>query len=204
MPITTLPKLAAHLSSAPPGRQLIAIAGAPGSGKSTQADALAQRIGDRAQVVPMDGFHFDDGLLEARGHRARKGAPHTFDVAGLEHLLHRLRDGEPDVAIPRFDRDIEISRAGAAIVPSAAELILVEGNYLLLDQSPWDRLGPLFDQTVFLDVPEAVLRARLSERWVGLGLTGEALTAKLEENDLPNAQLVLSQSRTADWTIENF
>ena len=88
-------------------RLLVAIAGAPGSGKSTIAGQLARRLNDgvpgTATVLPMDGFHYDDGLLDALGRRARKGAPDTFDVAGLRHLLGRLRaNAEDAIAVPVF------------------------------------------------------------------------------------------------------
>ena len=78
-----------------PGRMMVALAGAPGSGKSTLAERLAARLNevvpDSAAVLAMDGYHFDDRVLEACGSRARKGAPDTFDVAGLHHMLARLK-----------------------------------------------------------------------------------------------------------------
>ena len=93
-------------------RFVVAIAGPPGSGKST----LAQRLNvvlpeDASAVVPMDGFHFDDVVLDSRGLRPRKGAPETFDYAGFAALLKRIRAGEPEIAIPVFDRSMELSRA---------------------------------------------------------------------------------------------
>ncbi|MEO8014814.1 MAG: nucleoside/nucleotide kinase family protein, partial [Polaromonas sp.] len=97
------------------GRFLCALAGPPGAGKSTLAAAVVKALGPGARAVPMDGFHYDDAVLDTLGLRARKGAPETFDVAGFAHLLHRLR-AEASVAIPVFDRSLEISRAGAEIV----------------------------------------------------------------------------------------
>lgn len=193
--------LADHLRALPAGRHLIGIVGAPGSGKSTLAETLARPLGDRAAVIPMDGFHLDDRILNARGHRPRKGAPHTYDVDGLRHLLLRLRANEGDIAIPVFDREIELSRAAAAIVAQDTDILLVEGNYLLLDTPPWDALGDLFDTTVMLDVPEPVLRDRLAQRWIDLGLDDDAVTAKLEENDLPNGRTVRAGSRAADFVV---
>ena len=103
-------------------RSLTAIAGAPGSGKSTLAEAVVARLNeeapDSAAVLPMDGYHFDDRVLVSRGLRPRKGAPDTFDVAGFYHMLHRLkRNEEPEIAVPVFDRDLEIARAGARLIP---------------------------------------------------------------------------------------
>lgn len=188
----------------PATRFMVAIAGPPGSGKTTLAarlcDALVQR-GERAIVVPMDGFHFDDAVLNARGHRSRKGAPHTFDIAGFEVLLSRIRAQEPDVAIPVFDRHLEAARAGAAIVDADARLILIEGNYLLLKQSPWDRLKPFFDMTVFLNVPLGEIERRLTGRILEHGHDEAYARHWIESNDLPNARLVLTESATADVVL---
>ncbi len=202
----SVPQLVQQLASLPARRQLVALAGPPASGKSTLAEALASELNqvrpNRAAIVPMDGFHYDDAVLEMRGERPRKGAPHTFDVGGLAHLLNRLKaNSEPEIAIPLFDRSIEVARAGAAIITQDVELILVEGNYLLLDRTPWDQLTPLFDVTVMIEVSEAELRRRLAKRWQDLGLDADAVRAKLEENDLPNGQEVLRHSRSADYLI---
>lgn len=97
----------------------------------------------------MDGFHFDDAVLNARGHRPRKGAPFTFDVLGFEVLLKRIKAREPDIAIPVFDRTMELSRAAADIVDGKAKFDLIEGNYLLLKQPPWNRLRQLFDFSIY-------------------------------------------------------
>lgn len=191
------------------GRRVIAaIVGAPGSGKSTLADSLAATLCGRqpglATVLAMDGYHYDDLHLVPAGLRPRKGAPHTFDVGGLFHTLQRLRARtEAEVAVPVFDRQIEIARAGARLIPAEVPVILVEGNWLLLDQAPWDRLRPLFDVSVMVEVPESTLRARLRGRWERLGLTEAEIEAKLEENDLPNGRLVRDGSVPADYRMRN-
>ena len=203
---TTAADLLARLMALPSGRHLIGLAGAPASGKSTLAEGLVEGLNaarpGRAALLPMDGFHFDDRVLEARGHRARKGAPHTFDVSGLRHTILRLRArDEAEVAIPLFDRSIEIARAAAAIIPQAVEVVVVEGNYLLLDAPPWAGLRALFDLTVALDVPEESLRARLIARWEGYGLSPAQIRSKLEDNDLPNGRLVKAASARADLIL---
>ncbi|WP_128513756.1 nucleoside/nucleotide kinase family protein [Tabrizicola thermarum] len=190
------------------GRVIAALAGAPGSGKSTLADKLVGKLNGRkpgqAAVLPMDGYHYDDLYLVPAGLRPRKGAPMTFDVGGLYHTLKRLRaQDEDEVAVPVFDRRIEIARAGARLIPKDVQIIVVEGNWLLLNEAPWDRLRPMFDLTVMVDVPEHVLRARLRGRWERLGLSEAEIVEKLEENDLPNGRRVRDCSISADHVIRN-
>ena len=203
---TTVPELAAILTQASATRRIVALAGPPGAGKSHTAAALGaalQAAGVRPAVLPMDGYHYDDAVLNARGIRARKGAPDTFDVAGLYHILRRLQDNDaPEVAVPVFDRDLEISRAGARIIPQSANLILVEGNYLLFNAEPWRALGGFFDSSVLITAPEAVLRQRLTQRWASAKLDAAEIARKVEDNDLPNCREVLAKSRAADYVIE--
>lgn len=205
---TTIEALSDRLSEMArgPRRCFVALAGPPGAGKSHVAEDLLSRLAKTvpgaAAILPMDGYHYDDLLLEARGDRPRKGAPHTFDVDGFHAMLTRLaaNDGR-DVVVPVFDRSLEIARAGARVIEARTRLILVEGNYLLLDHPGWDQLAPLFDLTVMIDVPEPVLRNRLESRWAHLPPAER--TRKLEGNDLPNMREVLSSSRSADLTLLN-
>lgn len=186
-------------------RVVVGLAGAPGAGKSTLSERLLAALpAGEAALVPMDGFHFDNAVLSAMGLRQRKGAPETFDCAGLAATLRRIRSDERDVAVPVFDRQADLARAGAAIIPADARFVLVEGNYLLLDRAPWSELAPLFDLTIFIDVPIAELERRLLARWTDLGRSEEAARAWVEGNDLPNARLVVEGSCAADIVWSNF
>lgn len=189
-------------------RVMIAIAGAPGSGKSAIAervvDVLNAGEGVSAALFPMDGFHYDDAVLEEMKRRPFKGAIDTFDAHGLRHMLGRLKANEDDiVAVPVFDRAIEIARAGGRLIPQSVDIIVCEGNYLLAGQSPWDRLKPIFDLTVFVDVGEDDLRKRLRERWRSFGLAEDEINRKVEENDLPNGRFIISTSTQPDLRIGN-
>ncbi|MDH0616502.1 MULTISPECIES: nucleoside triphosphate hydrolase [unclassified Agrobacterium] len=189
-------------------RVMIAIAGAPGSGKSAIAervvDVLNAGEGVSAALFPMDGFHYDDAVLEEMKRRPFKGAIDTFDAHGLRHMLGRLKANEDDiVAVPVFDRAIEIARAGGRLIPQSVDIIVCEGNYLLAGQSPWDRLKPIFDLTVFVDVGEDDLRNRLRERWRSFGLAEDEINRKVEENDLPNGRFIISTSTQPDLRIGN-
>ena len=194
------------LATAVSGRRLIAIVGAPGGGKSTVAEGLIAQVNavhpGGAAILPMDGYHFDDAVLDARGLRARKGAPETFDVGGLRHMLSRLKlNDEDEIAVPVFDRAIEISRSAARLIPKAVRVVVVEGNYLLLGLPPWSHLHVAFDATVMINVSEEVLRRRLTERWESYGLSPAEVKAKVEKNDLVNGRFVMANSATSNFVL---
>jgi pantothenate kinase len=174
-------------------RFLVALAGPPGAGKSYRSEQLfqaveAQRQG-QAVVVPMDGYHFDNAVLGPE-QLPIKGAPHTFDADGLRVDLERIRGGNATVAVPIFDRPLDLARAGGRLVTPEHRIVIVEGNYLLLDQGPWRALHSLFDLRVMLDVDDAVLERRLIERWLSMGQNAEDARRKALDKDMPNARLV--------------
>ncbi|KFI28251.1 hypothetical protein CG50_15325 [Paenirhodobacter enshiensis] len=195
--------LAAHLRQLGEGRMLIAISGAPGAGKSTLAAEIAADLNARtpgsAAVVAMDGFHLPNDELDARGLLARKGAPETFDAAGLLALLSTLKTAREDIRVPLFDRAADAVLPDAGSVPASTQFVLVEGNYLLLNRPVWRGLFPLFDLTIRLSVPETVLRTRLAARWSDLPET-EA-RARIEANDLPNGRILAREGRAADLVV---
>ena len=207
------------LSALPPDaasrerRFILGIAGPPAAGKSTVAGALRDALnggrgpggggeGEVATIAALDGFHYDDSVLDARGHRPRKGAPFTFDTAGYAAMLERLAAPARDaVAVPVFDRDLELSRAAAAIVEPHHRIVITEGNYLLLDDDGWRPVRERLDLSVFLDVPFEELRRRLMARWLGHGYSEPEAREKTEANDLVNARLVASTSIGPDLRL---
>ncbi|MDP5086538.1 MAG: sugar transporter [Yoonia sp.] len=196
--------LAEYLLDRDESRLLVAITGAPGCGKSTLAAELARRLnaqGRKSIVVPMDGFHLDNGILETRGLKPRKGAPETFDAPGFLRLVRALKTGE-EVFAPVFDRSRDLAIAGAVAVPVAAKVVIVEGNYLMFDEAPWSELADLWDVTARLDVPMPELRARLIHRWLALNYSRAVATRRAEGNDIPNAQRVIDRALPCDFTFD--
>lgn len=182
----------------------MAIAGAPGSGKSTLASEVARRLIQQkceCIVVPMDGFHLDNAILDDLGLRQRKGAPETFDVSGFVRFISAIKDGA-DVYGPIFDRSRDLSIAGAIAVPAAMPVVIVEGNYLMFDADGWRDLAPLWDVTVRLDVPLPELRARLIQRWLSLNYTPAVAKRRAEGNDIPNAQAVIDLALPCDLVLD--
>ncbi len=185
-------------------RQILAIVAQPGTGKSTLAQALLAHYGDAVQVVPMDGFHLANSELERLGRRSRKGAPDTFDAAGFVNLLQRIktqREGDDVVYAPEYRRDIEEAIAGAIGVRASTQLIITEGNYLLLDDAPWHQVRAVVDDTWYLDVPDALRQARLLARHMQFGRTQRQALDWIVSTDEPNAMRIAQTRRHAGWCV---
>jgi len=184
-------------------RVIIAIAGPPAAGKSTLMpiliSGLQNNLGEhRVAGLPMDGFHLDNGQLEQTGSLARKGSPHTFDSGGLLALVRRLKTDESPIYAPEFDRANDLSRNCALKIESSHDVVLLEGNYLLLDQPVWRDLSNYFDLTISIDVADETLQQRLVERWLSHGLSAEEALTRARGNDLLNAATVREQSLAAN------
>ena len=202
-----------RLQKARGGRLVAFLAAPPGAGKSTLAAFLellsAQTPGATPlQAVGMDGFHYPNAYLDAHafeedghtvGMRSRKGAPQTFDVDGLRAALLDARrpDPQPWPAYSRVLHDVV-----PASLPLGKKILLVEGNYLLLDQGRWTGLASLADYTVFLRAPEPLLRKRLVARKVAGGMSDADAIAWYEASDGRNVKTVLAHHSPADLEIE--
>lgn len=151
-----------------------------------------------AIVLPMDGFHLDNAILDKAGFRGRKGAPHTFDVEGFASLLSRVKQAIAPIYAPMFDRESDLSRNCAIKIDRQHQVVLVEGNYLLLDQPGWRELSAFFDLRIGIEVDMAVIEKRLIDRWLYYGFSRELAIEKAKQNDLPNAQVVNTQSQAPD------
>ena len=186
---------------------LVALAGAPGAGKST-AVMHVQRMLHVATitsvVVPMDGFHLANAALGDLGLSHRKGAPETFDVDGLATLLTRISAGpRSTVWAPVFDRSIEAAVGGSIAVQPSVQVVLVEGNYLLMDLEPWCAVSSQFDVRAYLQHADDVVRVKhLITRHVANGRTLSEATDWVMRSDEANARTVEQSRQPGDHLIE--
>jgi pantothenate kinase len=182
---------------------MLGLAGAPGAGKSTVAQALCAALPGRAVVVPMDGFHLANSELVRLGRAGRKGAPDTFDSAGFAALLGRLRAQRRDelVYAPDFRRELDEAVAGAIAVPGDIELVITEGNYLLLGQGAWADARARLDAVWYIDIDPGLRRERLVARHMRYGRSAEEAQRWVARTDEPNARLVEAGRAGADLLL---
>jgi pantothenate kinase len=191
---------------------ILGIAGSPGAGKTTLAEHLVRALNGPGDPwvahVPMDGFHLADVELDRLGLRDRKGAPDTFDAAGYAALLRRLREendkhDENDAIVyaPGFERVLEQPIAGAIAVPSSVELVVTEGNYLLLDTGAWARVRAQLDEVWFCEMDERERVRRLVARHEEFGKGHDEAVAWVHRTDQRNAELVARTRGRADLVV---
>lgn len=192
-------------------RTVAFLAGPPAAGKSTLAlllEMLSQDLGVcDLLAVGLDGFHHRNEYL--RSHHivrdgqlmpllAIKGAPETFDTEAFSRKLEELRAGG-EVFWPEYDRTIHEPVEDAMLL--TVPIVLIEGNWLLLDEEPWRSFCSAADLTIFLHAEESAIRERAIERKAKGGITREEAVEHYERSDGPNVRRVLEHSRTADVTI---
>jgi pantothenate kinase len=184
-------------------RTLLGITGAPGSGKSTFASWLQQQFGPgQSVVVPMDGFHLGNAIIDGTPLRQRKGAMDTFDVGGYLSLLQRLvRRDESVVYAPEFRRTLDEPVAASIAIPASVPLVITEGNYLLADPPPWKDVRAQLDEVWFMATPLELRLARLVDRHVEFGMDRAAAEAWATGPDEANAVLIEATRQGADRII---
>jgi pantothenate kinase len=179
---------------------MTAVAGSPGSGKTAFATILVAVVNaeageDVAVLVGLDGWHYPNEYL-ATHHVDRdgeciplqsiKGAPETFDAVGAGRCLLEIRRGR-HVSFPVYSRRLHEPIPGRGAVDSHHKFVVVEGNYLLMDEGPWRRVRELFDVRIFISAPHEILVASLTERHLRGGKTPDATARHIGAVDIPNA-----------------
>ena len=211
MPSSHMPVVPAHYLGriaellARGNRVILGLTGAPGAGKSSLAAALHALFPSESQVVPMDGFHLANVELARLNLRHCKGAPQTFDSGGYVELLTRLRKQKMGEVIyaPEFRRDLEEPIAGAIPVFSETQLIITEGNYLLLSDGHWSEIASLLDESWYVDIEQSLRIERLTKRHEQFGKPHAHALQWIKQTDEPNARLIESTRERAtlifDW-----
>ncbi|WP_347344399.1 nucleoside/nucleotide kinase family protein [Microbacterium sp.] len=188
-------------------RVILGITGAPGAGKSTLAERIVAELGDElAVLVPMDGYHLANVVLDDLGYRARKGAPHTFDAFGYLSLMRRIHAQRENAAAgidgvvyaPQFRRDLEEPVGSAIPVHPETPLVVTEGNYLLLEEEPWPHVRALVDETWFLAPDESQRLAWLIDRHVRFGRSPDEARERSLGSDQRNAEAITATAGRAD------
>lgn len=191
-------------------RVIAFIAAPPATGKSTLVDFLSRLAVQlpgmpAAQALGMDGFHYHQDYILSHTvvrngkeieMRRVKGAPDTFDVQRLRDTLLALRAG--NLRWPAYDRTLHDVVEEA--IPVTAPILLVEGNYLLLDQPIWRDLPR--DYALFITADEGLLRQRLIERKMRGDKTHEQAALFYQESDGPNVRLCLSSHLPCDLELQ--
>lgn len=194
-------------------RAVVALAGVPGSGKTTLAALLAYlsvRIERPLPVaaVSMDGWHWPNEQLDAMpatmpdgepvSMRQRKGSVGSFDVEAIARAIDALRDAHRPACLPAYDRQLHEPVAGRAIVAPGVRVVLLEGNYLLLKEGPWQAVAERLDAGLFLDLDPVWCREAVVQRHIAGGASRAEAIRKYEINDGPNTQTVLASRDAAD------
>ncbi|CAG8126442.1 unnamed protein product [Penicillium olsonii] len=219
----------AQADAHPQPRFLVAIAGIPGSGKTTTAEAVVQHLNQstksRAAILSMDGFHLSRAALDefpdpASAH-ARRGAPWTFDVGRFVAFIRQLRTWADEVPLaipysetwssadilyaPSFDHQSKDPVENGLTITPDASIIVVEGNYLLLDDPGWRELAGLVDYRVFVDTDPLEARGRLAARHLQAGIekTLEDGYRRVDSNDYLNGVSIREKLLAPDLVVQN-
>ena len=183
------------------GRRIAAfLAAPPAAGKSTLCRYLEELSRSDPALIPVqvagiDGFHYPQEYLDSHGLAPIKGAPETYDVAKVKRLLARL--DEPGQRWPIYDRRIHNPIDDAMEITE--EIVIVEGNWLLLDEAPWNELT--CDYSVFLRAGDRSQLERIVRRKVQGGYPEAEVRVFVENNDWPNIRRCMEHSRPADLNL---
>ncbi|MDN3702560.1 nucleoside/nucleotide kinase family protein [Vibrio artabrorum] len=192
-------------------RTIIFLCAPPGSGKSTLAafwEYLSQQEDELEplQVLPFDGFHYpneilDSNYIERYGEQIKlrtiKGSYETFNLTSLIDKLKQLKVKDPKW--PYYDRNLHDPVDDAMTVDK--EIVVIEGNWLLLNEPVWNGLHELADFTIFIDTDAQFLEERLVNRKVRGGSTLEEAVEFYRHSDSRNVDKVLDHSIPADLTL---
>lgn len=204
--LTTVDEVVEAIRGAAVGNRttVVGIAGSPGAGKSHIGKQVVNRLAPDAALLPLDGFHLPQSRLVALGRRNRMGAPDTYDIveflSALTALNSTIHPGR-DWSAPIFDREIEEPVPDAFAIPFGTPFVVIEGNYLLLDNGGWEHAASRIDVTFFVDSDSSIRQQRLIDRHIQYGKTPEAAREWALGTDERNAAVIEPTAARADHII---
>jgi len=185
-------------------RVIIGIVGKPGAGKSTLSDFLMQNLpSGLVALVPMDGYHLSNKVLNKTGKIARKGAPDTFDARGYSDLLKTITVSSETIYFPIFHREIEESIAAEGQISAETKVVITEGNYLLHQSDGWQMVRDFLTEAWYVEVDDGLRLERLVDRHELFGKERAAAIDWAHGTDEKNAQLVEASKVLADFLVLN-
>ena len=198
----------------PDARLLVSVAGIPGSGKTAFSTLLTGLLNthlgeDIAVLVGQDGWHYPNTYLDSHSLRLAgeevslrsiKGAPESYDIAAALAFLSAIRQGE-DVSFPVYDRTLHDPVPNVGRILKSQRIVIVEGNYWLLDEDPWRSFYPLFDLHIFLSADTATLVDGLRQRHLKGGKPPQTVEEHIRRVDLANAARILQHLLPPDIIV---
>lgn len=191
-------------------RLIVGIAGRPGSGKTCLANVIANAIhnncshnGIRVMVMPMDGYHLYREELSRLPNSeyafSRRGAHWTFNPAKLYNDLIRIKAGE-EIKVPSFDHSLKDPKENDIVIPTDAQIILVEGNYLFYTNDPaWKKVSEMFQLKVFLECDPMECTERLTARHMkAWNISRQEAMSRAKGSDFKNGDLIDTTKDNAD------
>ncbi|KKK15764.1 hypothetical protein P175DRAFT_041882 [Aspergillus ochraceoroseus IBT 24754] len=205
-------------------RLIVAVAGIPGAGKTTTATAVTRRLNSgpsaiKTALLSMDGFHLSRATLDQLPNREeaylRRGAPWTFDSARFVAFVRRLREwadaeanaekSKPPLYAPSFDHEAKDPVENGIAITDDVSILILEGNYLLLDETDWRDVATLCDYRVFIDTDLQEARERVARRHLSAGIekTLEDGFRRVDRNDYLNALTIREKLIAPDMVVRS-
>ncbi len=185
-------------------RYIIGITGPPGSGKSFIAEKIKTALNDVAktryvEILHMDGFHMSDQELKKNNLFEIKGCPETFNKTDFLNKLQELNFVKDQIVMaPTFNRQKEKVQEDNLTIEPNHSLIIVEGNYLLLQDDVWSQVAHFINEIWYIDIDLVTIIPRLLARHEAKDLGIEWAQNKVDNTDIPNAKLIDSTKHLAN------
>ena len=182
-----------------PDPLVIGIAGGSGSGKTTVAQEILQRVGrERIAFLQHDSYYKDlSGLPPTQRAQLNFDHPNSLETELLIQHVASLREGKAvEVPIYNFSTD---SRTGQTFTVQPRRVILVEGILIFTEAA----LREMFDVKIFVDTdPDLRFIRRLERDLAERGRTTESVIKQYQSTVRPmHLEFVEPSKRYADVII---